>query len=152
MANKKISQLTNGGSIQTNDRTVIIRAGANYKALLGTAASSDIADIELIANKSTDSTFADHSDTLYPSQSAVKGALDLKEDITNKVNGEEPAGDIDGSNLDFTLANTPLANTLIVMLNGIIQSDTLDITNSGIMISFVTAPVVGDVIRANYSY
>lgn len=43
---------------------------------------------ENVANKDTDSTFATNSDTRYPSQKAVKTALDLKMDASVNAGGE----------------------------------------------------------------
>jgi hypothetical protein len=60
-------------------------------------------------------------------------------------------GTINGSNKDFTLSQTPSsAKSENVYLNGVRQSYTSDYTMSGTTLSFVTAPVSGDVIVVAY--
>src|SRR3990167_1633776 len=57
------------------------------------------------------------------------------------VNEQVPTGAIDGSNVTFTLAQTPVANTLKVTLNGVRQqAGGGDFTLSGVTITFVSAP------------
>lgn len=71
-----------------------------------------------------------------------------------EVKRETPSGTVNGSNADFTLANTPNAATEEVFLNGILQDSGVgnDYTISGAVISFTTAPVSGDKIRVNYTF
>jgi len=68
------------------------------------------------------------------------------------VAGEAPAGTINGSNTVFTLANTPVAGTEQVYLNGVRQrrGAGLDYTISGNTITFVSAPQPGDSILVDY--
>lgn len=55
---------------------------------------------------------------------------------------EIPSGDINSINTDFTLANTPVAGTVAVYLNGLFQApgSGLDYTISGTTITFSKAP------------
>jgi hypothetical protein len=71
---------------------------------------------------------------------------------SNFITEETPSGTINGSNVTFTLAYTPTAGTLKLYLNGIRQKSggTNDYTLSANIISFVTAPIAGDVILADY--
>jgi hypothetical protein len=73
----------------------------------------------------------------------------------NFVDGESPGGVVDGSNLSFTLANTPLPPTsLHLFRNGLMQKLGFDYTFSGVTILFVTAatPQPGDTILAEYRH
>jgi phage-related tail fiber protein len=71
---------------------------------------------------------------------------------TNFVKRETPTGTINGSNVTFTLANTPTAGTEEVYLNGIQQESGAgnDYTISGGTITYLTAPIAGDKIRVSY--
>lgn len=71
---------------------------------------------------------------------------------SNFVTEETPSGSINGSNVTFTLANTPTAGTLKLYLNGLRLKSGAgnDYTLSTNTISFTTAPISGDVIIADY--
>ena len=66
------------------------------------------------------------------------------------ITGETPTGDINGSNVTFTLANAPVAGSLEVFVNGLRQLLTTHFTLSGSTLTFITAPQTGDNIRVNY--
>lgn len=66
------------------------------------------------------------------------------------VQNEVPTGDVDSSNDEYTLANTPTSGTLQLYLNGVRQKITDDYTISGTTITFVTPPTTGDKITADY--
>lgn len=69
------------------------------------------------------------------------------------VDGETPAGLVNGSNTTFTLADTPNPLTSLTLFrNGLLQMQTLDYTVSGNVITFATAsvPQTGDVLLASY--
>lgn len=68
----------------------------------------------------------------------------------NFVVNETPSGTINGSNTAFTLWNTPIAWTVQVFLNWLLQTVTDDYTISGITITYVAAPISGDVLRVTY--
>ena len=71
----------------------------------------------------------------------------------NYVDGEAPAGVVDGSNTTFTLSATPSPTaSLTVYRNGVLQTAGQDFTLSGNQILFVTAaaPQAGDTVRASY--
>lgn len=71
---------------------------------------------------------------------------------SNFIINEAPAGTIDGSNVTFTLANTPVAGTEQVRLNGLgqISGAGNDYTISGAVITYLAAPKTGDIIRVDY--
>jgi hypothetical protein len=65
---------------------------------------------------------------------------------------ETPSGSVNGSNTAFTLANTPIAGTEEVYLNGVLQEPGAgnDYTISTVTITYLTAPLSGDKIRVSY--
>jgi len=65
---------------------------------------------------------------------------------------EVPSGSINGSNAIFAISNTPIANTLAVYLNGLLQNLTSDYTFSGVTITFIIAPGSGEDILTTYYY
>ena len=68
----------------------------------------------------------------------------------NFVDDETPSGTINGSTTVFTLANTPVAGTVKVYLNGLRQKVTTDYTISGATITYLSAPLTGDILTADY--
>jgi len=65
---------------------------------------------------------------------------------------ETPSGSVNSANTTFTLANTPLAGTEQVFLNGLLQEPGAgnDYTISGGTITYLTAPTTGDRLRVSY--
>lgn len=64
---------------------------------------------------------------------------------------ETPSGTVNGSNVTFTLANTPPAAAgVMVVLNGVVQYQGIDYTVSGTTITFTSAPATGSSIFAYY--
>lgn len=70
----------------------------------------------------------------------------------NFVDKEVPAGAINGVNLAYTLANTPIAGSEHVYLNGILQESGAgnDYTITGSAITFIVAILAGEKLRASY--
>lgn len=70
----------------------------------------------------------------------------------NKITRETPSGTINGSTTAFTLANTPVAGSEEIFLNGILQDAGAgnDYTISGATITMLSAPLTGDKLRVNY--
>ena len=70
----------------------------------------------------------------------------------NFVTRETPTGTINGSNTAFTLANTPVAGTEQVFLNGLLLEPGAgnDYTIATNTITMLTAPIAGDKLRVNY--
>lgn len=64
--------------------------------------------------------------------------------------GEVPTGLVNGVNVDFTLANEPIASTVRVYLNGIRQIETTNYSLVDAVITFVVAPFTDDVIMVDY--
>jgi hypothetical protein len=70
----------------------------------------------------------------------------------NIVTRETPTGLVNGANVTYTLAATPIAGSEQVFLNGILQEPGAgnDYTIAGATITYLTAPVTGDRLRVNY--
>lgn len=68
------------------------------------------------------------------------------------VVNETPSGTIDGVNVTFTLAATPVVGTVKVWLNGLLLKSTTHYTISGSTITMLTGsiPETGDYLLADY--
>lgn len=74
--------------------------------------------------------------------------------VSSFVTREVPTGSVNGTNADFTVANsTIVTGSEEVFLNGLIQNDSgNDYSIASDVITFTSAPVNGDVILVNYRY
>jgi len=90
--------------------------------------------------------------TAIDDESAAWADLPESLDPADVIVGEVPTGDIDGVNDDFTLANTPVAGTLQVYVEGVRMKLTDDYTVSGAVITFVSGaiPETGDNLLVDY--
>jgi hypothetical protein len=81
----------------------------------------------------------------------VNRVTDLESDAV--VTREVPSGSVNGSNVTFTLANTPVAGSEQVFLNGLLQDPGAgnSYTISGAVITFFSAPLSGDEIHVTYA-
>ena len=68
------------------------------------------------------------------------------------VDDETPTGAVNGTNTDFTLANTPTSGTLVVYEGGRRLLQTTDWTLSGTTLSLTYSPPSGSSIRVSYRY
>jgi len=86
----------------------------------------------------------------------LNSAVNVLESSTtlNIQPSEFPTGVIDGLNRNFTLSHTPNGLLFILALNGLLQhsGSSNDFTLSGAVITFNTAPTVGDSIIATYTF
>lgn len=84
----------------------------------------------------------------------ASGAVTLAANILREadiVTRETPSGSVNGSNVTFTLANTPVTGTEHVYLNGLLQDAAgEDYSISGTTITMTVAPQTGDKIRVSY--
>jgi len=84
------------------------------------------------------------------------GVVSIVNGLNNHITwNETPSGTIDGSNVTFTLANTPSANShVLLFLNGVLQKQgaSFDYQISGVTITYNTAPVSGDSLLATYQF
>jgi hypothetical protein len=64
---------------------------------------------------------------------------------------EVPSGTVNGSNVTFTLSQTPIENdAVLVFLDGLKQKQTTDYSISGTTITFVTAPAIAQIVEVEY--
>lgn len=101
--------------------------------------------------------------TAIPGDLAVSGNLDITgtyyvngvpiaQERDNFV-GEVPVGTVDGSNVTFILTNTPIAGSLLLFLNGMLQkAGGDDYSLTGTTITFNIAPETGAMIQSHYRY
>lgn len=74
------------------------------------------------------------------------------------VSGEVPSGVMDGSNVTFTAAHTPISGSFSAVYNGLTLQPTVDYTRSGTTVTLVLtghlsgAPVSTDYLLFNYQY
>lgn len=70
----------------------------------------------------------------------------------NFIDREVPTGEIGSGNVTFTLANTPIAGSEHVYLNGMLQESGAgnDYTISTLTITYLTAPLAGDRLLVSY--
>jgi len=84
--------------------------------------------------------------------SALQTQLDAKMAEADFVDKEVPSGLINGANTTYTLANTPIAGSDHVYLNGILQQEGAgnDYTISGLTITYLAAPQTNDKLIVTY--
>lgn len=92
--------------------------------------------------------------TQFATTAYVTAAIAALPGGSTMVNRETPAGTVNGSNVMFTLAFTPISGTEMVFINGILQDAGAgnDYTISGAVITTLSGstPVTGDKIRVTY--
>ena len=87
---------------------------------------------------------------------ALNGVLSADSVSDNIVEGdiqkEDESANCNGATTDFTLSNTPLANSVQVYLNGLLQQEGSgnDYTVAGTVVTFADAPVTGDLLIIHY--
>ena len=71
---------------------------------------------------------------------------------SNFVDKEVPSGTIDGANVTYTLANTPIAGSEHIYLNGVLQESGAgnDYTITGATITYIVAILTGEKLRVTY--
>lgn len=85
-----------------------------------------------------------------PSGSSLYASYWVSGSSTASPVAEVPTGTINGSNVTFTLANTPAAGTLLLQYNGQVLQPGVGYTITGATITMTTAPATGDHLYANY--
>ena len=141
------SLTVNADSVQVRlaDASLEVSSGLRVKA--GTAGQVYIANGSGVLTPTTLS----GDITAVSSSGAVTVASTLFR-TANFVVRETPSGLVNGSNVTYTLANTPVTGTEQLYLNGIQQEPGAgnDYTISAAVITFLSAPVTGDKIRVSY--
>jgi hypothetical protein len=85
---------------------------------------------------------------------ALRASYRIGGSSSNFVDFETPTGTINGVNLSFTLAHSPVTGSLALMRNGVVLVATVDYALSGSSITFTSGaqPLTGDSLFANYRY
>jgi hypothetical protein len=133
--------MTGQSFIISNQSTGAIQVNANGGGGVRSIAALTSATVTLIAAGSA-------AGTWDPGSTATPTGLTT----SNFVVRETPSGSVNGSNVTFTLANTPTSGTEQVFLNGILQEPGAgnDYTISSGTLTYLTAPLSGDKIRVTY--
>lgn len=158
-----------GGSFATFTVTAIGSAAGSWDAAYTAAGGSgSVTTVSVVSANGFAGSVANASTTpaitlstsvtgvLKGNGTAISAATNGTDYVNNSnfVTRETPSGTINGSNATFTLANTPVAGTEQVFLNGILLEPGAgnDYTISGATITMLTTmiPVSGDKLRVNY--
>lgn len=78
----------------------------------------------------------------------------LKNSVDNQIVwNETPSGNVDGMNVNFIIANTPLENKILVFVNGVLQEkeNDADYQLNDKTITFNYPPTVGSKILVTYT-
>lgn len=142
--------------------TTKVRGGQiKRKSIEGTQVAADAVNTDKI-NWGTGSSQVNAGDIQFPSANSYLGdaatVMDALEEIvllTGVVTGETPSGNVDDSNVVYTLANTPISGSEEVYLNGLLMregdvSSGGDYQISGLTITMNEAPQMNDKIRVSY--
>lgn len=119
--------------------------------------ADSIAIVDATDNSSKKESIADLATAMAGSGlTATNGVLSVDAIAANIVEGdiqlEDESANCNGATTEFTLSNTPLANSLQVYLNGLLQQEGSgkDYTVSGTTVTFGTAPESGDILIIHY--
>ena len=158
-------------AVMINDNVATEMAGAGLKATAGVLAFdvNELADATV--DVSADSiAIVDATDVSSKKESiadlvtamagtgltATAGVLSAEAVTDNIVEGdilyENQSANCNGSNVEFTLAETPIANSVQVFQNGLLQEEGSgnDYTIAGAVITFATAPAADDLCLVHY--
>lgn len=135
-----ITLTLNGASLNVGASGLKITAGTPGQVMIGTTTTGEA----LFTTLSGDVSSVSGAGSVTLAGNIIKEA--------DFVTRETPSGTVNGSNVTFTLANTPVAGTEHVYLNGILQESGSgnDYTISGATITYLTAPLTNDKIRVSY--
>jgi hypothetical protein len=137
-----------GNATTYNSNMPVAKGGTGATAITGTGNNVLSISPALTGSPTTPTQTANDNSTKIASTAYV----DAKAGTQSIIDGEVPAGTINGSNVTFTLASTPATNSLALYKNGIrLKAGGADYTLSGATITFVTAPPTGAVLLADYN-
>jgi hypothetical protein len=152
------------GELTLNPGQLVLGDASGYAlaATLSGAATIDATGAILLEALSTDETASVYRGVLVPSTAqAADNTLFLRSDNTwvapagldyTDVFGEVPAQSPDSSQTAFTFANSILADTERVYINGMRMNRAVDYSVSAAVITFTVAPETGDILFADYRY
>lgn len=143
--------------IQTTevDGTTIEFAGSTLNVVSGGIDTAQLADeavevAKLAINNAEQDGYVLTWNTSGYMEWTAKTSTDAVADTDVKF--EDETANVDGIETDFTLSSTPIANSVQVFLNGLLQQvgSGKDYTISGTTVSFATAPASGDILLIHY--
>lgn len=76
--------------------------------------------------------------------------IDYEKDDYGGLKNQILSGSINGTNTSFALPEIPITDTEKIFLNGIRLKPTVDYTITGKNINMLTAPITGDILKADY--
>lgn len=142
--NFTVRRVVDGDGIFANKvlaETVEIKDGTASQHLMGDGTTSPL--LTLTTTGTGDATLNTSTRVLnIPSNSAYLTSA-------NYVVREAPTGTINGVNVTFTLANTPVTGKEMVYMNGLLQ-DSTDYSISGATITYLVAPPTGTKLVVTY--
>lgn len=155
--------------VLTTDNPITVGTTALTFAQIGSGTSYTAADASITISGSTIKGTPGTNGQIIQTQAGVNSPATVSGDASIAVGGaltlnmstiltnhfacrETPSGTVNGSNVTFTLAHTPISGTEMVFLNGQCMNPTGDYSISTATITFVTAPETGDIVRVTYFF
>lgn len=131
------------------DHTLIGSGGVDLTEHLAAYDHTNIHPSNIIDGDTVDVSGRDTGDVL-----TWNGAMWVPAPVGSLSINETPSGVIDGSNVTFTLAHTPIGGQIMLYLNGQYMTVGVgeDYILSGITITMAAPLIPGDKIRTNYQY
>lgn len=115
------------------------------------ALKADLASPALTGNPTAPTQSAGNNSTRVATTAYADTADALRALLTSFVENEVPSGTINSSNVTFTIANTPIVGSVQLFQNGMrLKGGGVDYSISGGTITFVTAPMTGDLLTSDY--
>jgi hypothetical protein len=134
-----------GNATNASANAAAISAGSDHQVLRRSGTSIGFGAINLASGNAVTG--------LLPVANIVTAASGVVA-IANYIVRATPGGTVDGTNATFTLATTPVNNTEMVFVNGVLQNagSGNDYTISGATITFLSGaiPQTGDIVRVTY--
>ncbi len=156
MINDDVATGLAGDGLSASSGVMAIDLNELTGAVVDVSADS-IAIVDATDNSSKKESLADYATAIAGTGlTATNGVLSVDAVTDNIVESdiqfEDESANANGATTDFTLSNTPIANSLQVYLNGLLQQvgSGKDYTIAGTTVSFVTAPLTGDLILIHY--
>lgn len=143
-ANGAIAVNADNIELKVADASLTISAGG-VKVSSGTAGQVLVADASGVPLAATLS--GDVASVTAAGVVTLVSSIPRKSDIVTR---EIPDGNIDGVNAEFLLANTPVAGSESVFLNGLLLNDVDDYSIAGDTLTLVDAPQSGDKLLVSY--
>ncbi len=145
--------VANGGTATGSTLTGIVRGGNPFTAseISGDATTSGSNVLTLATVNANVGSFTGATVTVNAKGLVTAASSGSASPVF--VDSETPSGTINGSNVTFTLANTPTAGSLHLYLNGArLSAGGVDYTLATATITFVVAPKTGNIMLADYRH